>query len=285
MTTDVQSNHPSVFHFSDYRLFLRAYYRFRKNTKSHWSYGVWARKLNIRSTATLAMILSGERNPGPELLKAFSASMGLSPEEAEYFTSLVEFEKSPCDSTTRVLLREKLSQYQRIRYVTELNPDVFAEVAWHFSTIREMVRMIGFVNDAEWIQRRLQFDLSKAEIEKAIQTLVRQGLLNRNKEGRLTISGGHIIAPIGAAQPWLRHFHEQALDNAKASLKKCMPSDRDISSIAFAMTKNKLPDVRKLIRKFKDELYALAEPAGADCVYQIVIALHPVAFTQMPKNE
>ena len=63
----------------------------------------------------------------------------------------------------------------QLRFLTQL----------HYITIREMVNLDTFVEDASIIGKSLQPRLTKREVEKAIDELLSMGYLNRDESGKL----------------------------------------------------------------------------------------------------
>ena len=62
--TPAKSTMPSVFAFSDFREYLKSYAEARRSGNRKWSYGMWARHLGLSGTASLTMVLNGQRLPG-----------------------------------------------------------------------------------------------------------------------------------------------------------------------------------------------------------------------------
>src|SRR5690348_929619 len=101
---------PSVFHYTDFREFLKDWYEWRKRHSRNWSYGRWSRELGLKSVSGLHMVVNGERNPGPKMIRLFLRHLDLPPPEAKYFSDLVQLHKSSGDPRLSALLMESLSR-------------------------------------------------------------------------------------------------------------------------------------------------------------------------------
>jgi len=63
----------NAFQYTSCRAFLCAHSEEKKVGKPSWSYGAWAKRLGFSGTASLTMILHGQRNPGKEITHAHSS--------------------------------------------------------------------------------------------------------------------------------------------------------------------------------------------------------------------
>jgi uncharacterized protein (TIGR02147 family) len=274
----------SLFEYSDYRVFLKDYFAEKKRTQRGWSLAVWARKLSLKSPSTLLMILQGTRNPGPELTAGLVRYFGFTPKEADFFGTLVQLAKHQGDTGMSVLLMERLSRDAAGGKFTFLDHDTFSAISrWYYYAIRELVQLPGFRENPYWIARNLKFTVSTKEVKEAIQRLLKLGLLTRGPRGKLIPAHGNLNTASDFASEGLKRFHEETLENAKQSLRKIAPSEREIQGSTFAIRRKDLPKAKELIRKFQDEFCSLLERTDGDALYHIELAFYPL-FT-MEKGE
>lgn len=66
----------NLYRFTDFRTFLRTHFEDKKKINKHWSYGRWSKKLGLKATASLTMIINGQRDPGPKVVEAFCRYFG-----------------------------------------------------------------------------------------------------------------------------------------------------------------------------------------------------------------
>ena len=80
-----------IFDYTDYRTFLKDHFQFKKLDQPQFSLGVWSKRLGVSSTAVLANILNGKRNPGEMISEKFITYFGFAPKEQQYFQDLIDF--------------------------------------------------------------------------------------------------------------------------------------------------------------------------------------------------
>lgn len=267
----------SMLNYVDYRTFLKDRFDAKKRKRRSWSYGVWARELDLASSSTLIMIMNGDRNPGPRLTEALIRNLKLSGTEASYFIDLISLAKAKGDSRMKVLLMERLGSRLPGGKFSVLSHDNFAAISsWHFYAIRELVQLGSFREDPDWICRKLKFKVTPRQARQAIQTLLRLNLLCRNPDGTLGQASGHVDTATDIADEGLKRFHEQMLEHAKTSVRATDPALRQISGTTFPIHMKNLPKVKELIRKFQAQLCAACEEPGGDAVYHLEISFFPL---------
>lgn len=255
--------------------FLRDYVQEKKSSSPNWSYGVWARQMKLKSSSTLIMIVNGQRNPGPTLTKKFTAFFKFDEKESEYFTALVQLQKSKNIEETVERLEELQQQNPNVRLV---DLDSFRAMAnWHYYAIRELVTQKDFKENYEWIARYFSQRISAIQAKEAIEVLLKLGLLGRDKRGHLQVQDQHFKTPHDIADEGLKKFHTDVLQLAQHSLQTLSPQSREISGGTFAIQRSQIPRAKKLIRKFQMDLCRLLETRHGDAIYQLEVAFFPLS--------
>jgi uncharacterized protein (TIGR02147 family) len=268
---------PSVFEYGDYRAFLNDHFLKSKVKKKTWSYGAWARQLGLKSSSTLIMILNGGRNPGPKLVQKLANQMKLKGAEVSYFEDLVRLSKVKNDQSLRVLLMERLKERHPKKHFQFLDAATFKAISsWHFYALREMVELPSFREDPEWISKILRFHVSPGEVQNAIEILVDKKLLKRTSAGKLTTSSTALDSGTDIANEGLKRFHEQMLDNARTSIRKCEVSDRDITGLTVALPHKNIARAKSMIRKFEEDFMSLLGSEPGEDIYQLEVAFFPL---------
>ncbi len=274
----------SPLEYKDYRAFLMDYWRQKKTSQPSWSYGVWARKLGLRSSSTLIMILKGDRNPGRALRKDFARYFAWSEKEEEYFTDLVRLEKNRHDLQGGLRVLRELEARNPGKDFRLLDLDAFHTIShWYFLALREMVAMPGFREDPDWISERLQFPVRPEKIRDALDTLLRLGILARGPGDRLVTTSTHVDTEADRADEAMAQYHEQNLDHARSAIRVVPSSEREISGGCFPVRTSSLPQIKERIRSFQMELCRDFEARDGERVYQLEVAFFPL--TQSPPRE
>lgn len=80
----------NIFEYLDYRKFLNDYYFLKKEENPHFSYGVWSKKLDIKSSATICKILTDIRPPSNQVVKRLMIYFDFTEKERKHFLLIVK---------------------------------------------------------------------------------------------------------------------------------------------------------------------------------------------------
>ena len=131
---------PDIFRYLDYRSFLRDWFDARKAANPRFSHRVFARRIGQKSPSLLADVIARRRNLTPEYVSLFSKAVGLSAEEARFFTCLVELDQA---STTddRNAAFETIAAARRFRAARAIEGDSYRYLSnWYIAAVRALVR-------------------------------------------------------------------------------------------------------------------------------------------------
>jgi uncharacterized protein (TIGR02147 family) len=210
----------AIFQYTDYRLLLKDYFEATKKQNPRWSYGAWAKKLRLKSPSTLIMIVNGDRNPGPDLMKKLSSQLGFDQRQRAFFEDLIRFQKAQRDPSLAVNILERLKKQHPKGTVHLLDSGSFAAISnWHFYAIRELVQLKDFEENVSWIVDRLKYKVTPGQVRETISILIDLGLLTRNPRGSLIQAVSRVDTESDIASEGLKRFHEQALEHAKKSIR------------------------------------------------------------------
>jgi uncharacterized protein (TIGR02147 family) len=271
--------------FTDYRAFLLAYAQDMKSRQATWTYGVWAKKLGLKTTSSITKILSGERDPGPQITEQLVRYFGFKDRDARYFRDLVQLKKIKQDARLSVLLMERMQKEFPDGSVRLLDDRTFSVIAnWYYLPLREMTRMQGFVEDADQLAKLLRFKVTARDITRAIEALVELGLLTRDSSGRLKIAQGRVLTSNDISSEAIKRYHEQMLENAKSAVRQVEVKEREITGSTLVMRAANLAEAKEMIREFKTRFAQKFEEDAGDSVYQIQIQLFPLTKSSTQKE-
>src|SRR5689334_11331923 len=94
MKENFSEQKPTVFHFLDYREYLRVFYRFKKNTQPKYSFALFSSKAKIKSPNCLKVVMDGRRNLTTDRVLKFAKALDLNPAETDYWDNLVSLNHS-----------------------------------------------------------------------------------------------------------------------------------------------------------------------------------------------
>lgn len=268
----------TIYSYTDYRTFLKSHYSEKREQNDSFSYGLWAKKLEMSSTAVLTNIINGKRNPGPQLQEKFVRYFKFNDDEQEYFSDLVKLHKVKGDPRLSLALKEKMSRKKIKGNFQFLDDTTFSAISsWHYYAIREMVALPQFQEDYDWIAKNLQFKVTPREIKKALEDLLELGLIERGENGELQSNDTLLKTSEDVASEGLRRFHEQMISNGKVSIREVPVNERDISGRTINIDEKNLPELKKLIREFRDKVSELFEESEYGTrTYQLNLQLFPL---------
>jgi uncharacterized protein (TIGR02147 family) len=276
---------PAPESFDDYRAYLRAMINFLKATRPQFSYRYFSRMAGFSSPNFLKLVAEGKRNMSTRSITKFSRGLGLDPQEAEAFETLVLLSQAQTDE-------ERNRHYQRLRRharrhttaarLEEAQYRVYS--LWYILPIRELLLHPDFREDPTWIGRRLNPEVKAPEVRQALSLLEEVGLAVRDEQGRLRPSTTRISTGPRVRSLAVRNFHRSMLELASNALEAAPQDQRDVTALTLTLSRRQFELVRGRIAQFRRELLDLVEEEqrgeGPDVepreVYQVGFQLFPL---------
>ncbi|HBQ20956.1 MAG: hypothetical protein A2Z91_08885 [Deltaproteobacteria bacterium GWA2_38_16] len=275
---DSRSTDSEIYQYTDFRTFLKSHAEKKRSENPHWSLGVWARQLGLASTAVLTNVLNAKRNPGRGIEQKFLDYFKFNSNEKDYFQDLIRLEKVRLDPRLSVALMEKMGKTNPHGSFQLLDDQTFSAISkWYYYAIREIIGLEHFKEDLDWIQKNLEFKVTKRDIKKAISDLLKLNLIYRDNRGHLKSTDKTLKTQNDIASEALKRFHEHMLENAKESLRKTDVLERDITGRTFNLKEENLPKLKQYIREFRDNVCKLFEETPGTRTYQLNIQLFPLS--------
>lgn len=264
-----------VFKYRDYRQFLRAFYEARK--ASGMSYRAFSRSAGLGAPNYLKLVIDGQRNLSSDMAERFAEACRLNEDGKEYFRALVAFNQAESDEE-RNALHQRLSRFARFRSAQRLDlAEKEYHSTWYIPAVRELVACPAFVEDAAWIARHMQPEISEAEASNALSVLQQLGLLERDGNGRLQQATRAVSTGQQASGLYIRNFHAEMMQRATLAMQHVPAKDRYISGLTLSLSPQTFAEVERRIVEFREELKALcdADPLP-DAVVQLNFQLFPL---------
>lgn len=272
---------PDLFAYLDYREYLRDAYAALKKHQRGFSYRAFSRKAGLRSPNFLKLVIDGDRNLGARSAAQFAKALELSTRESEFFRELVAFNQAATAADKNEHF-ERLGKHRRHRRVRKLERDMFEYLShWYYPAIRELVTCDGFQDDPGWIAQQLRPSITQAQAQKAIDALLKLGLLVRDDAGRLSqgeplISTGPEVRSLA-----IRNFHRQMIGQAVAALESIPLEEREISGVTVAISAESFQTFKQKIHALRAELLELSsKETGPTRVVQFNFQAFPLASSQ-----
>jgi uncharacterized protein (TIGR02147 family) len=272
-----------VFRYHDYRVFLADYYLAKK--PRGFSYRAFSLAAGLGAPNYLKLVITGKRNLSPETAALFARTCGLGREGTSYFCELVQFGQAT-DAQQRNEHYQRLTAYRRYRRAHKLElADAAYHSTWYLPAIRELVSSAHFKEDPVWIASMLIPAIKPTEAERAIETLLQLGLLQRNSEGQLSQKARVVSTGAQTAGMHIKNYHGEMMQRAAAAMDAVPAAERDISSLTMCLGPDALVRLKQRLQELRRELIELCETdVNPSQVLQLNLQLFPLSQDSSPRK-
>ncbi len=250
---------PSVYEYISFRRFLKESYEHLASKNSSFSESAFMRKVGYSTSSRgyFSLILKGKRNLSHSSVLKFSKTLKLSKRETDYFESLVFFNQAQNEEDKSYYM-DKMSQFIKGKETEgyELLKSQHNYLSkWYLVAIREIVVLDDFVNDEEWIAKRLRNKVSKREVREAINDLLRLKLLKFDEARNLC----QLDPVVNFLDNELNHtvvsgIHKQYLNRTEELLSEDSYNHRSASSVTISCYGEDFLKIREEIIKFREHI-------------------------------
>jgi len=267
---------PDVLQYTNYRVYLRDYYEFKKKTVPAFSLRFFAEKAGLSSHAHLKLTIDGKRNITKNTVVKLIHGLGLQNQRAAYFESLVFFNQAQTDADKQVYYAQllKASPRSKLHKMDDAQFRIFRE--WHHSAILEMVALKDFRPIPDWISKRFGGLVTPAQVADSLKLLLELGLLVKTANG-FRQRDPLITTDDEVQNMMVKMYHLQMLKLSATMLSDLPAKQRDISALTFSIRHEDFPNLKKHLQLMRKELLDFSAKAGeAEDVVQINIQLYPL---------
>lgn len=273
---NISLTEPDVLQYTNFRVFLRDYYEFKKKTQPSFSLRFFAEKAGLSSHAHLKLTIDGKRNITKGTVLKLIQGLGLEKQRAAYFESLVFFNQAQSDTEKQVYYAQllKASPRSRLHKMDKAQFRVFRE--WHHTVILEMVAMKGFKPIPDWVSKKLHGLVTPAQVTESFELLLELGLLVKTANGFR--QRDPMLTTDDEVQDLMVKLYHQQMLRISADMMSALPSqERDFSALTFSIKREDFPNLKKHIQLMRKELLDFSAKAGeGEDVVQVNIQLFPL---------
>lgn len=252
------SDSPVIYGYTNYRLYLAAFYQAKKEGKRGYSYRQFSQAAGFSSPNFLKLVIDGQRNLSAASLEKFIQALQLAGNQAAYFRTLVQMNQAEDDTARQesYLQLQKLIPHTR-RY--ELDADAAEYLShWIYPVLRELVQDPDFREDPYWVQRRLTGRIELKEITQALNFIKKKGLIHRDAEGRYHVKDDIVITSDEVKSLAIRSYHRNALGQSLAALEDLPMEQREFGALIFQLPDSSLAELKQKLKAFRRDLHAWA---------------------------
>jgi len=274
---------PSIFSYYSYRIFLKAWFEWKKEDNPHFSHRTFAQKANLPSHNYVMRLVSGERNLSESHLQLIAEGLKLNADETCYFQLLRELERESGSEQKTAIFRNLLDIKRKHHTVLLSGDQLLFYEKWYYPLIWEMIVHWEYADDFAKIGKMCIPALSEKEVREAVNLLIFAGLLGKNDDGTYRqisptlTTGDEIVAGV------VRHYHRQHLIKSSQILDTIPPEQRDVSSVTVPVSQESFLKMKKVIQDCRKQLLEIAaSDPSPESVYLVGFQLIPQTLPWSP---
>lgn len=254
----------SIYHYQDYRLYLKDVIEQRRRERNSYSRRTFAKTIGFASESGLNMVLTNKRELRPPYLDRCIRSLALSTPERIYFEAMVRAGRLT-PKKRGVLLKdiEKLSQNwepptscQGIRLLD-------------FFLVQQILCLTSSAMNAEEIKLLFRYPIQTDEIQHILEWMQERDYVT-TIGARYKIVKSVMMAKDEVPNTSLRNMHHDAFQFASSILESDPVSDREFQTYLFTVNRKKIPELKQKVKRLVLEVISEYETeATADSVIQM----------------
>ncbi len=269
---------PNIFKYTDYRLYLRHLFDFKKSESPVFSHRYIIQKAGFKSPNYLKNVMDGKRNLSLEGANKFAQAFKIEGIKRHYFLTMVLFNQSKMLAEKEKYLKElmELAASQSPGHLKAEQMDILSD--WWHLVIWEMVQLPDFKNSAKWVSRNLTPNIPLEKVSESFKLLKDLGLLER-QDGKWVakdqiLETDDVVRSVKAAQ-----YHRKMIQLGADSIGTHPSAIREISGTTISFNRADFHDMIGAIREFRKKLMALAANSSEpDQIYQFNLQFFPVVL-------
>ena len=265
-----------IYHYQDYRHYLKDYYRAEKQRSRAFSFRYFARRAQLPSFNYLKLVMEGKRGLSADYLKRFTKGLKLDLRQAKYFEAMVGMNQAKDAAVKADYLSRMLETCHRItaRQISSDQQSVYHQ--WYHWVIREMAWLPDFKPDPQWIARRLDKSITSAQAKESLALLKKLGLIQKEK-GRWMPSDRAVKTSDERVDLFIKKIHVAFIRKALEALLNVSLEEREFGGLTIALPKDKVSLVKEKIKAFRSELNEILSSAeGPQEIYQFNMQFYPL---------
>ncbi len=271
----------SVYSYSDFREYLKDFYKLRIMEKADYSHRAMAKELGFSSPNYIKLVMDGKRNIGLKALDKLSEGLKLREKEKEYFSSLVFFCQAK-NSIEKKFYFGQLASFKPSVKKSALTPNEYRYYNdWYNCAVRELVVREEIPVQAKNIASKIVPNLTVKQVEKSIELLKDLGLISGNSEQGYKLESQFIATDKEVTSLGIRNFHGTMMDLGKASMDRFAGKDREISSLTLCISETCKKKIKSKIHEWQNEILEMVkEDQGSNRVHQLNFQFFPLSGTE-----
>jgi uncharacterized protein (TIGR02147 family) len=258
----------SIFDYLDYREYLKDHYETNKARNSFFSFRYISSKTGLDSSFYVK-VLQKQMQLSLKSLPRLINFLNLGKKESDYFTLLVRFNRANKKEEMKHYF-ESIIEARELRTNT-LDAEKYEYFSkWYYVAIRELLNYHRFDGDYKSLAAKLNPPISEAKARKAIDLLVKLGLVRRNNDGFHVLTDQFITTGESWNSIAVENFQREMLRLAEESIKKIPKKNRETSTVTVSVSWKCFEAMKERLREIRKELLEMAKiERNPDGVFQV----------------
>jgi uncharacterized protein (TIGR02147 family) len=267
---------PNIFHFMDFKEYLKSYIEFCKISDPGFSMRTFLGKIShsLASSGVLSAVIAGKRSLSADFRIKLTKMMNLKEKESRYFQLLVQFNQSKSMEERNHLFRE-LSRFResKAKRVSQEQYGFYSK--WYYLVVWCYFRMVRNQKNPNEIARRISPALTPSQVEESVRMLLQLGLLRRTANG-YEPTENHVTTEKEVQDLVASHHHKEFINMAARRLDEVPPEQRQYNTLVFSISKRAFEAVKERIDAFQEELREiLSHDKDEELIYALNVQLYP----------
>jgi uncharacterized protein (TIGR02147 family) len=249
-----KNNRPKIYDYVDHLKYLNDMVEYFRTESKVFSFRYFAKKSGFASQSSLKFFLDGQRSLSQESVAKVCKGFGLDEHECDYFSNLVNFKQTTSNELKNKYFDEmrKMQKRKNVHVLTADHYEYFSK--WYHPAVYELVRCRDFDPDGKWIARKISPMISVIEARESIKLLERLGLIAKDEKGVYHQTDKVITTEREIQSLNATNFHHEMGTRAIESLQGVSLERRHFNGITFAMSADKMQELKDMISEFVEKL-------------------------------
>lgn len=218
----------------------------------------FSRKLGYASDRTIGMVVQGQRDLSPELIRRLVKYAQLSLRDKEFLSLLALRQRLHKAGKPTKEVEAQIQSFRgketKSRPVRPLHLEKIAK--WYAFPLVEILRQFQEPLHIEEISKRLRGAVPFGELKETLKSLNELGFIKQDAKGwfRNLAENEYITTPVDIPSATVRALHKEQLKRAMETLEEQSVTEREFIANTLTVSSSKIPLLKKRIREVMDEL-------------------------------
>ncbi|MEN9309746.1 MAG: hypothetical protein RL173_3678 [Fibrobacterota bacterium] len=276
-------NTPSVYEYNDFRKYLKDWFESARAGENRLSKSEASRRLGLPNTRSYFSDVLGGKIVTELFVERFVVFLGLDPEKARYFRTLVRFNQAQTPDERETAFDQLVALNRTPKRV--LDPVEYSYYRhWYHGAIRALLAVEDYADDVAALASRLVPSVTVRQAKESLALLKELGLIRKNAKGLWKPTESTLSTGEGSHHEMVLQLQMQQFDLARRAVMTEFDSPKEVATNTLHISRSALDKIRTRFTRFRSEVRAIAhkDDAPATDVYNLCLALFPLTSKVKP---